>query len=56
MKQAFFSIFIAIGFVFSAQARQLPPFQLKDGDRVVVNAGPEGRAFRKVEEKVEATA
>ena len=35
MKQAFFSIIIAIGFVFSAQAKQLQPFQLKDGDRVV---------------------
>jgi len=34
MKQAFFSISLAFGIIYSSQAKQLPPFQLKDGDRV----------------------
>ena len=34
MKQAFFSIFLGFSLIFSIQAKQLPAFQLKDGDRV----------------------
>ena len=34
MKQAYFSIFLGFSLIFSIQAKPLPPFHLKDGDRV----------------------
>ena len=34
MKQAYFSIFLGFSLIISIQAKPLPPFQLKDGDRV----------------------